>query len=81
MEGTQPNGLRIASLQEDSFLYAAGLRQGDIIKTVNGKQITDKESALALLAEAAQASDVRIGIVRNRRAQTLSYALLLQGVR
>ena len=81
MEGTQPNGLRIVSLQEDSFLYAAGLRQGDIIKTVNGNGITDENSALALLAEAAQASNIRVGIVRNRRAQTLSYALLLQGVR
>lgn len=81
MEGTQPNGLRIASLHEDSFLYAAGLRQGDLIKTVNGKRVTDKDSALALLAGAAQASTVHIGIVRNRRAQTLSYALLLQGVR
>lgn len=81
MEGTRPNGLRIASLQEDSFLYAAGLRQGDIIRTVNGKQVTDRDSALGLLAEAAQASVIRVGILRNQRAQTLSYALLLQGVR
>jgi type II secretory pathway component PulC len=81
MEGTQPNGLRIASLQEDSFLYAAGLRQGDIIKTVNGKSVMDRDSALAMLAEAAKASNIRVGIVRNRRAQTLSYTLLLKGVR
>jgi type II secretory pathway component PulC len=81
MEGTQPNGLRIVSLQEDSFLYAAGLRQGDIVKTVNGKGITDKDSAPALLAEASKASVLRVGIERNRRAQTLSYALLVERVR
>lgn len=81
MEGTQPNGLRIASLQEDSFLYAAGLRQGDIIKTINGNGITDKDSAMAMLAEAAKASNIRVGIVRNRRVQTLSYTLVPQGVR
>ncbi len=81
MEGTQPNGLRLASLQEDSFLYAAGLRQGDIVRTVNGKGITDRESALAMLAEAAKASNIRLGIVRNRRVQTLSYTLLPQGGR
>jgi hypothetical protein len=81
MEGTQPNGLRIASLQENSFLYAAGLRQGDVIRTVNGKQITDKDSALALLAEAAKVSNIRVGIVRNRRVQTLSYTLIQERAR
>lgn len=81
MEGTQPNGLRILSLPEDSFPYAAGLRQGDIVRTVNGKQITDKDSALALLAEAARASNIRVGIVRNRRVQTLSYTLVQERAR
>ena len=81
MEGTQPNGLRIASLQEDSFLYAAGLRQGDSIKTVNGNGITDENSALAMLAEAAKVSNIRVGIVRNRRVQTLLYTLVQERAR
>jgi hypothetical protein len=76
MEGTRPNGLKITSLSKDNFLYVVGLRQGDIIKTINGKPITDHTSALEKLAEAAKGFNVQIGIVRGRTSRTIFYTLL-----
>jgi len=76
MEGTQANGMKITSLPKDNLLYVAGLRQGDIIKTINRKAITDQASLLEKLAEAAKEFNVQIGIVRGRTSRTMFYTLL-----
>lgn len=75
-EGGEPKGLRITSLPRDSFLYAAGLKQGDVIETVNGKVIGDEASALELLKTAEKGFNVRVGINRDRTKRTLIYTLL-----
>lgn len=76
MEGTRSTGLKITSLNRDNLLYLAGLRQGDIIKTINGTPVTDQASALAQLAEAAKGFNVQIQVVRGRTSQTMFYTLL-----
>jgi membrane-associated protease RseP (regulator of RpoE activity) len=78
LEGTRPNGLKITSLPADSFLYAAGLRQGDIVKTINESPITDRASLLEHLIRAADGSNARLGIVRGQATRTMYYALLKQ---
>lgn len=76
MEGTRSTGLKITSLARDNLLYLAGLRQGDIIKTINGTPVTDQASALTQLAEAAKGFNVQIQVVRGRTSQTMFYTLL-----
>lgn len=76
MEGTRSTGLKITSLARDNLLYLAGLRQGDIVKTINGTPVTDQASLLAQLAEAAKGFNVQIQVVRGRTSQTMFYTLL-----
>lgn len=75
-EGGERKGLRITSLPRDNFLYAAGLEQGDVIKTVNGKVIGDEASALELLKTAEKGFNIQVGISRDRKKRTLIYTLL-----
>jgi type II secretory pathway component PulC len=76
MEGTRSTGLKITSLARDNLLYLAGLRQGDIIRTINGNPVTDQASLLAQLAEAAQGFNIQVQIERGRTSQTMFYTLL-----
>jgi S1-C subfamily serine protease len=78
MEGTRSSGLKITSLSNDNLLYMAGLRQGDIIKAINGSPITDQASVLAQLAEAAKGFNVQLQVERGRTSQTMFYTLLKQ---
>lgn len=76
MEGTRATGLKITSLDKNNLLYIAGLRPGDIIKTINGNSISDQTSLLNQLAEAAKGFNVQVGIVRGRMSRTMFYTLL-----
>jgi hypothetical protein len=75
-EGTRVTGLQITSLPRDNFLYAAGLKQGDVIETINGKAITGEDSAIEHLTNAAKGFSVQLGITRGRSKRTLIYTLL-----
>ncbi len=75
-ERGQPKGLRITSLPHDSFLHASGLRQGDVVETINGKRIGDEASALELLKIAAQGVSIQMEITRDRIKRTIIYTLL-----
>jgi type II secretory pathway component PulC len=76
MEGTRPDGLKITSLDRSNLLYEAGLRPGDIVKTINGNSIGDQTSLLDNLAEAAKGFNIQVGIQRGRATQTIFYTLL-----
>jgi hypothetical protein len=72
----QPKGLRITSLPHDSFLHASGLRQEDVVETINGNRIGDGASAMELLKTAAKGFNIQVGITRDRSKRTIIYYTL-----
>jgi HEAT repeat protein len=76
MDGTKADGLSITELPPDNFLYAAGLREGDVVQTVNGALITDEASALEVLRSAAKGFSIQLGTVRGGKSRKLFYALV-----
>jgi hypothetical protein len=74
-EGTRITGLKITSLPTDNLLYAAGLRTGDEVKTINGSPVTDEASAMSLLQDAAKGFTIQVGIVRGRTTRAITYTL------
>lgn len=76
MDGSRVDGLRIQLLPRENFLTAAGLLQGDIIKTINGAPVTDVGSAVNLLRTHGKEFNIQLGIVRGRTARTLFYTLV-----
>ena len=76
MEGTRSTGLKIGSLPKENFLYAAGLRAGDVIKSINGVDTLDKLAAMDQLRAAGKRFSVSVVIERARTNRTLVYTLL-----
>jgi general secretion pathway protein C len=61
----QFQGFRVARLQADSLLARAGLRQGDLIRRVNGLDVWRPESLGKLLASAHSVTQVDVELDRD----------------
>jgi hypothetical protein len=76
VEGTRVTGLKITDLPRENLLYAAGLKKGDVIETINNKRVTDEASAIEQLKASANGFSIQLGIIRARNKRTLIYTLL-----
>jgi general secretion pathway protein C len=66
-------GLRIFGAPPDSLLGALGIKNGDRVQTVNGRDVTDGDTARAMLAELPKAKHVTVVLNRGGRDMTLDY--------
>lgn len=70
-EGGKPNGFRVSRLQQGSLLNNMGFRNGDIIKSVNGRTISATEDVMSLYNAMKESSFFRVGIIRNNKPVTI----------
>ncbi len=70
---TEGNGLLINDVREDSPAAKAGLKAGDVIIEVDGKQVNERFDLVRALNDKKE-GDVALTIVRNRNRQTISVA-------
>lgn len=68
-------GILVAEVGEDSPADKAGLQAGDVLLTLNGKQIEDVAALRNKIAMTAPKSTVRLKIIRNGRNKTVSVVL------
>ncbi len=68
------DGYRIAE-QHDSGVARAGLRAGDLVRTVNGQQVGDLDSDRRLYDEVAASGLARIEVDRDGETITMSFPL------
>lgn len=71
----QTEGLRISGLDKIPMAEMFGLRDGDIIRSVNGQQLTSKQKAFQVLMKAKTQSKVDIQLLRNGKSKDLSLGL------
>ena len=71
----QTQGFRITRLKRDSMLQKIGLQNGDVIRKVNGLNITSPAEALQAFQQLQTASTVRLQPLRQNRDTTLTYEL------
>ncbi len=60
-------GVLVSRMRRDSEAYAAGIRPGDIIVSVNGTPIEDAPQLQRAIADAPIGSTARIGLIREGR--------------
>lgn len=65
--GGKAIGIRIANIPSGSFYAKAGLRNGDVIRRINGELITTPDQAKGKLNEAQKASSIEFEIMRAGR--------------
>jgi serine protease Do len=65
------DGVVITQMSRGSSAYEAGLRPGDIIKKVNGQEVTNTSQFVRLIADSAIGSTVRVEFLRDGRPETV----------
>jgi hypothetical protein len=75
MEEDRFRGFRVEAVQP-GVLRASGLRVGDVVTSVNGRDISRPEGFIRVWESVASADHLDVDIVRDGRARTLSWAIV-----
>jgi general secretion pathway protein C len=70
-EGERVIGVRLARVAPSSLLSAIGLRRGDTIRSINGFDLTDPQSALQAYARLRSADHLAVALERGGKAMTI----------
>jgi general secretion pathway protein C len=71
----QVEGLRITGLENIKGAEDLGLKNGDIIRTVNGQRLTSKQRAYQIFKKARTQTAANIELLRGNETKTLSFSL------
>lgn len=68
-------GFRITGLEDKSIPKALGLRNGDIIRRVNGHRLNNKQKAYQIFKKASSQPALDIELLRDNKTKKLSFAM------
>jgi len=68
-------GLRLTGLEKIRYMEDIGLRNGDVIRTVNGHRLTSKQKAFQISRKARSQAVVSIELMRDNKIKTFSFHL------
>ncbi len=71
----QQEGLSITGLDDLSMAGYFGLKNGDVIQTINGQMLTDKQKAFQVLKKARSQSSLNFQLLRNQHKMDLSFEI------
>lgn len=71
----QVEGLKITGLENIRGAEGLGLKNGDIIRTVNGHRLTSKQKAYQIFKKARSQEAMNIELLRDNESKTLSFSL------
>lgn len=74
-EGGKSTGFRLFAIRQDSLFSKIGLQNGDILQSINGTELSDPSSALAMFTQLRNESNISVTIMRNKEVKTLSYQI------
>jgi serine protease Do len=69
------NGALVAQVEPDSAAMKAGIKSGDVIKSVDGKDIATVRDLTRTIAAAAPGATVKVGLMRDGKDMTVSAKL------
>ena len=75
LENGQPQGLKITGLENTPVAGMFGLRNGDVVQTVNGQHLTNRQKAFQVLQKARTQSKMHIQLLRHGKTRDLSFDL------
>jgi general secretion pathway protein C len=71
----KPDGLRLTGIRPNSIFYNMGLKSGDVIMGVDGKNIESVDDALKFYQSLQSSSRVQVQIKRRGRLKTIDYRI------
>jgi len=69
------NGFRILNIRNGSLYQKIGIQNGDIVRSINGIEISSPDKALEAYSRLQSASNISIDIIRRGGNQTLEYTI------
>ncbi|UCG11743.1 MAG: hypothetical protein JSU72_14610, partial [Deltaproteobacteria bacterium] len=75
MEGKRPAGFLMSNIKPGSIFSKMGLRNGDVVKSVNNQTISTPEQAFEFYERIMEDETIDIEIKRGRRQQKLHYEI------
>ena len=76
MESGRFQGMKVQSLLEGSFLYVYGLRQGDIIKKINGKKLLSIADGITAYQNISTSSKFSLSVLRDNKIEEFKYEII-----
>ncbi len=71
----QPDGMMLSRIKPNSIFMRMGLRNGDVITGVNGRDISTVDDALGFYENLKSADDVKLNLKRGGRQRTIEYSI------
>ncbi len=71
----KPDGLRLTGIRPNSIFYKMGLKSGDIIMGVDGKDIESVDDAFKFYQNLQSSSKVQLQVKRRGRLKTIDYSI------
>ncbi len=71
----KPNGLLLTHIRQNSFFTDLGLKSGDIVRGVNGKEIKSVDDAMELYNGLKDSASVQLEIERRGETKNISYQI------
>ncbi|MEZ4467523.1 MAG: type II secretion system protein GspC [bacterium] len=71
----KPQGFKIVGVRPGSLYSQIGVRSGDILKSVNGEEISSPNKALELYEKLKNSDNVAVDVERRGRKVTLDYSI------
>lgn len=71
----QKIGFRVVNIQEGSVFEDLGVKQGDVIQQVNGRDIRSPRQAMEAYRELQGSRQFKLKVLRDGKAETLTYAV------
>jgi general secretion pathway protein C len=71
----KPHGLRLLAVKPDGPLAKIGLQKGDVLVSIDGKEMTSPEKALAVYGKLKSARQVALGLERAGKKVSQNYTI------
>ena len=71
----RPDGFRIVNILPKSFYEKIGLQNGDVLQQLNGVEIKDPQSFLAVFQQLKEANNFSLDLMRNSGKETFQYEI------
>jgi len=66
-------GLRVSGLGDSTMAALVGLRDGDVIQSINGHSVPNRRKATQVLKKARQLGSARLQLLRNQEQKSLAF--------
>lgn len=74
-DAAKAKGIRLTGVQYSSLAKLVGLREGDIIRSINGHKVTNMRRAAQIIRKAREVGRAKIQVLRGDKEKTLTFRM------